>query len=401
MLYKKTYILYFVFFLWIPFVFSQDLILKKESFKNKYIAGEDITLEFTNINEGNYKLYCSFSYGTTLLKPIISNKNLIFKIPINISNKKGIIKWKLINKNVLKTGKIKIVSNSNSSVLETYLGPPSIEAGGKDYTMWVCIPTDNLDNPLEKNSKVVLKTQHLNTLTTDTLKTNNLIAYKEIYSPLKTGSILLSSNIDSLHSKEYDITVLPAIPTNFTINFSRNHTYADGNQITTFFTSIIKDKNNNIVSDGTYVNFIIKNKENVILKTSGLTIKGIATSEILHPNHEDSWSVKAYVAGVAESNVVNVFYKQAVKDFNVIFSKKNREIKVGPVTSFMNQIIPDGLPVKFFIYKNSVLQETVTKTTKDGIVKLYLNKNLFTSDLYAFKIQLAGITKNFTSIKVW
>ena len=60
--------------------------------------------------------------------------------------------------------------------------------------------------------------------------------------------------------KKFDVNIMPSIPTNFTISTHRNHTYADGNQITTFSTSIIKDTLGNTVSDGTYVEFYIRNK---------------------------------------------------------------------------------------------------------------------------------------------
>ena len=56
-----------------------------------------------------------------------------------------------------------------------YLGPPSIEAGGKDFSMLVTIPTDTLDNPLLENTNVAVKRQFLNGKKSATIKVNNLI----------------------------------------------------------------------------------------------------------------------------------------------------------------------------------------------------------------------------------
>ena len=76
-----------------------------------------------------------------------------YRIPLSISNKSGILNWDTLGKKKPLNGQIK--NNSQTQGFrqwKTYLGPPSIEAGGKDYTMLVVIPTDTLDNPLKKRN---------------------------------------------------------------------------------------------------------------------------------------------------------------------------------------------------------------------------------------------------------
>ena len=143
------------------------------------------------------------------------------------------------------------------------------------------------------------------------------------YSETKNGRILISSECLNLNSKEYDVNVVSAILTNFEISAERIHDYADGNQITSFSTSIIKDKQDNIVSDGTFVTFYITNSKGSILKTTGTTTSGVATSKMIHPDYKETWNVKAFVEGIAKSNSITITYKQAVKDFDIVFSEKN------------------------------------------------------------------------------
>ncbi|MFY9243042.1 MAG: hypothetical protein WAO74_08445, partial [Polaribacter sp.] len=243
--------------------------------------------------------------------------------------------------------------------------------------------------------------QFLDAENTTQVFTNNLIAYHRIFSPVKSGRMLLSSKSFELNSKEYDVNIMPAIGTNFNLYSKRNHEYADGNQITQFYTSIILDKNNNVVSDGTFVDFFITNKKGNILKTSGTTINGVAFAKMIHPEWEENWSVKAYINGIAESDILQINYKKVIEDFKVIFSKNNRKITVGPLKSFMNQMIPDGLQVKLSISRNGKVLDEIVKKSIDGFVIFDLNSNIYENNTYDLTITAAGITKTFQSKKLW
>jgi hypothetical protein len=267
--------------------------------------------------------------------------------------------------------------------------------------MLIVIPSDDLDNPLKQNTKVSIQQQFLKSEKNEPIFTKNLIGFKYIYSPLKTGRILLSSETLGLNSKEYDVNIMPAIATSFTIYAKRNHEYADGNQITSFSTSVIKDKNKNIISDGNYVYFFIKNKTGNILKTSGTTISGVATAKIIHPDFDDEWTVKAYIIGMAESNTLEIKYKKVVEDFEVVFMKSNRKLLVGPVKSFMNQLIPDGLQIKLSIYKNKKLLNEIIKRSRDGVVFFELNSSIYKNGDYDLEVSTAKVSKMFQSTKLW
>ena len=372
-----------------------------ETSQTEFEAGSTIELKFSTSRETAPLLYCSSSYGSTLIVPSYNSKILIYKIPISISSKIGVVNWKLIYEDSLISGKFRIGPKKEVSSMETYIGPPSIEAGGTDYTMLVVIPTDSLDNPFPENTLVLAKHQFLNSEESEEIFTKNLISYKNIYCQKESGRILVSSESLGTNSKEFSVTVFPAIPIDFKISATRPHGYADGNQVTTFSTSIIVDKHNNIVSDATYVTFFITNEKGNVLKTSGATINGVATSKMIHPDYETQWSVKAYVDGIAESELIILRYKQVIKDFDVVFSENNRDITVGPLKSFMKQIIPDGLQVKLLIYKNKTLFKTETKTSFEGLVNFNLKRDIYKNDNYTIVVKTAGLEKTFNSKTLW
>ena len=380
---------------------EKDSDIKLITTQTNFEVGSRIVLKFSSQGEIKPLLYCSNSYGSTLISPHNESGTLEYQIPENISIKIGVLNWKLLNDEHSITGKINITPKAEVATMETYIGPPSIESGGADYTMLVVVPTDSLDNPVPTNTLVTAKNQFLDNEETHDIFTKNLIAYRNINSKKETGRMLVSSESLGTNSKEFTINVSAAIPTNFSISATRSHGYADGNQITTFTTSVIKDQHKNIVSDGTFVTFFITNSKGNILKTTGLTLAGVATSKMIHPDYADSWKIKAYVDGMSESNSISLDYVQVIEDFEVTFSENNREITIGPLQSFMQQMIPDGLHVKLNIYKGNTFVTTLTKTSFNGYVHFKLKPAIFDNGIYSFSIETAGLTKEFKSIKLW
>lgn len=366
-----------------------------------YNVGKPIVLKFTASQGEKPLLYCSNSYGSTLVSAIAEEGTLQYIIPENIIKKIGVVNWIVLDKNKSAAGQFNIIPKAEVATMETYIGPPSIEAGGTDYTMLVVIPTDSLDNPVPTNTKVNARFQFLASEENDDIFTNNLIAWRNINSKRESGRMLVSSKSLGINSKEFNINVWAAIPTDFKISAKRPHNYADGNQVTTFNTSVITDKQNNVVSDGTFVTFFITNDHGNILKTTGTTIEGVAHAKIIHPDFKDKWSIKAYVDGMAESDTITLSYQSVIEDFDVAFTNKNREILVGPLQSFMEQMIPDGLHVKLLIYKDNVLIDTIIKTSFNGYVTFNLKPAVYQNDTYSFSVETAGINKTFNNKKLW
>jgi len=365
-------------------------------------AGTPIELEF-KIN-GDYKvqLLCHSSYGISLLDSHKKQGNTIFTIPSHIAKKTGILYYQLLhNKKNIYKGKITIKANTKvTTKIESYIGPPSIIAGGEDYSMLVISPTDFYDNPVKDSTAIEIKHQFLETEKKNTIYSNHFIGWKNLFSYSKSGRLLVASEVNQIQSKEFTVEIFPAQASNFKIDYNRKHKYADGNQIITFKTSIIKDTYGNKVSDGTLVEFIILNKKGVILKTQGTTIDGVAKGKILHPDHSDIWKIKAYITGMATSNQIQLAFNAINTDYKVAFKENNRVILIGPLQSFMNQLIPDGAVVRLKIYTENQLLETKTKTSKDGYVKFNLSKGFYESVVYNFKITVFGIEKEFKNIKI-
>lgn len=377
-------------------VSNQKTVFELATKSKTYVAGNAVEMEFSSTAAiENPQLFIIHSYGKTLLEGTIKKGKYVFKIPENYAKKTGTVSWFLIHGNEkVMNGTFEILANDKTeTIIENYLGPRSILAGGNEFSMLVTVPTDGFDNPKAENTPVTIKYQFLQNITVTDLKTDDFIAWFNIYSPMKSGKLLVSTQCEATVTKEIETEIYSNIATNFTINFARNHEFADGNQITKFTTSIIKDEFGNTVSDGTMVSFIIKTKNNLVLKTFGTTINGVATAKILHPDHPDIYTVKGYITGIAESNSLVIDYKRIISTFNYGFSDQNRTLTVGPIKSFMNQLVPDGIKVVVKVYHDDRLMATLQEDSSKGKVKFTFSKDFYAAKTYRFEISTLGVTQ--------
>jgi len=366
-----------------------------------YTAGNAISISFTTESKtATADLYLIHSYSKIIINAKNENGKLTFKLPLFFTEKTGSVSWHLLSKNSkASTGTFKIIPNNTTTTkIESYLGPRTILTGKQNFTMMVVVPTDGLDNPKEDNTAVIIKDQFQEDITSEQKNTTNFIAWKNIYSRVKSGKMLVSSQCEQTTTKEIETDIYPSIATNFSITYERNHDFADGNQITKLTTSKITDQFGNLVSDGTLVAFYITTATNMVLKTYAATINGIAIAQILHPDHGDTYNIKAFVTGMAESQPIKISYQPLIKSFPYTFSKENREITVGPLKSFMNQIVPNGIKVVLEVFHNNQLVETLQLDSYDGLAKFYLSPSFYKEKEYQFLIHTLGITQK-TEIK--
>ncbi|WP_298155954.1 hypothetical protein [Flavobacterium sp.] len=400
---KKTTYLFFLFCALALLSFGSVLVSGKKpasfhliSRESSFRAGEPVALRFSASPDSEIPmLFIIHSYGKTILEPKKEKDKFVFIFPESYSTKTGTISWFLTTENkTLIQGNVEILPSNKSQVyIENYLGPRSILAGGKEFTMMVTVPSDGFDNPLADNTPVLIKHQFLDNISVTTEKTMNFIAWKDIFSENKSGKLLVSSDCSQTATKEIETEIYPNIATDFTINYARNHAFADGNQITKFTTSIIKDAYGNTVSDGTMVTFNITNANQKNLKTFGTTIGGIATAQLLHPDHQDDYIVKAYVTGIATSNRLRIHYNPLIASFNYDFTNQNRTLQVGPLRSFMGQLVPDGIQVKVVVYHGQKAVATLYEESNKGYASFVLPADIYKEKTYRFKITTLGVTQ--------
>ncbi|MFL9844630.1 hypothetical protein [Flavobacterium rhizosphaerae] len=359
--------------------------------KKTYIAGEPIVFNFKANTQTETSLLLKSSYATLLLSAVKKGDTLTFTAPAFFYRKTGKVIWKLIAENTaIVTGAFEIIPQKQTAQIENYLGPRSMPVGDGHHTMMVAIPEDMYGNPMPDSTATTISNQFLDKIAYYDLPTQDFISWKRLYAPEKSGKMLTSVKCGAMETNETETDVYPAPPEAFTITFSRNHAFADGNQLTTLTTSVLQDKFGNIVTDGTMVYFKMTTKENIKLETFGATVNGIAAGKFLAPDHEDIYNVTAYVTGMAESNSINISYKPVPVDIPYIFNVRERSLKIGRVSSFMGQVVPEGTVVTVKLYDKQKQCGTFTGYTTNGVAAFNLPKKEYALKQYTVIISVLG-----------
>ncbi|MBT8210040.1 MAG: hypothetical protein KJP14_05880 [Eudoraea sp.] len=379
----------------VPPLGSQTLA---KAIKQTHKAGDTIVLTFPAREETAPTLLVNYALGSTVLKGKKSGNEWQYAWPDFLSQKSGFVSWVLLqSKEPLPSGHIVIEPNdARQNLIETYLGPKSIRAGGVDESMLVALPTDPYDNLLPEESSLRITHQLGALKETDTLQIRKGLVWKKLYGSRKAGILLASASYENSQSKELSVQVLPANAENFAISYDRLHAYADGHQLLTLRTSIIKDEFGNPISDGTLVNFVAQNTVGGKLNSMGKTIGGIATAQFLHPENPQTWEIYGHITGIAQSNALQVEFKAAFADFQMAFSKDNRMITLGPVRSFMGQLIPDGMRISMRIQSPAGTVHNLETSTRNGIGQMILAPDVFPAGAYTMELEIGGVFKRIT-----
>ncbi|MAU72282.1 MAG: hypothetical protein CML04_09315 [Pseudozobellia sp.] len=361
-------------------------------------AGDKAVISFEVKGEGKPYLKIDQSMGPVILYPQTSGANLEFQLQPENTRQSGTYTWQLVySEEILQKGTIEVLPKVDEvTKIETYFGPRSIRAGGNDFSMLFVVPTDIYDNPLPDGTQVDINRQMDNVHDSVGIAIKNGYIWHNLYSSDTTGRMLVSAGVGEVSGKELTSMITPSNSVNFSIDYTRVHEYADGNQVVEFFTDIIKDRFGNVVSDGTLVNFRVTDQKAARLQTAGTTLAGVATGRLLHPTEASKWSVTAYVTGESKSNDIELSFRTAVEDYDVQFSEDNRAVQIGPMHGFMEQLTPDGLLITLRLYdEQGKLIDTKKTNSSKGVGAFELQERFYKNGKYKITITTAGINKEF------
>jgi len=362
--------------------------------QKEFVAGEPIQLQFDGAAD-NQLLLIENAWGTIGLRPDTTNTQLTFSLPASISQKSGLNHWILIQeKRKIAKGDFTIFASKElSNAMESYVGPTSIFADNKDKAMIVSLPQDVYGNPLTNGTTIELTEKFKANQESYSVNVQDMIGFDFIGGHRKVGDIFITSTLDNQVSKEFTISVVPTKAADFTITSERQHSFADGNQIVSFKTSVINDRNGNKIADGTLVNFVIEDASGNSYQTYGQTLNGLAVGKMLHPEAPTQWNVKAHISGLSQSNHLELAFDAAVLDYSVHISEDGRAITVGPILSYMKQLVPDGMGIHLEIEDSrGELPYTQKITSRKGIGRFELPQSM-DANQNTVKITVAGIEK--------
>jgi len=332
-------------------------------------AGSKLSIKLPQ-NTPNCQLLLNSSWGTWWL----DLSKYEFNIPDSVMMQSGLLDLSLFyDKNLIAEAQIFIKPLQPFEPLETFLGSKSIIAdGGEHWSMITAIPTDKFINPVYENTPVHFSFKRPNgTFEAYDIPTKHLVSFKKIYSQQKVGKTIISIKAANAAGKEKELLEISGYPRPFNIENDELYLYADARQYFKLKTGIIKDKFENVVSNGTLVSINIKDTDGSNRQLTSYTIGGIARLMVQNPNKAGTMQISANIYGDVESNQLNIKFQETIKDFKISYNKQTEVLKIGPLIGAMGQYIADGAEVEVILNPR---QENLKALVIEGYAKLNLKQ---------------------------
>lgn len=376
-----------------PFTIAMLLLLfslkAQVDYKSSYVAGDEVIITFHENIEGAM-LMVNHSYGATLVSGERSGKDILFKLPTIIAKKSGKLDLKVIVKEqTIWSGSTVIRPDTiGSRTIESYCGPKHLVVAVNDFTMLTSTVLDKNDNPYPASTIVSARALIENSISAQAIESDGLTAYARIYAPQQSGNGAVSAVYNDVSSKEFRLDFYANDPENYTLSHTKQHAYADGNQLIEIKTSEIKDPYGNQLENGTLVYFQFLDSFNRLTSATAATINGIAKIEIPAPNYQTIWQVSSIIPNYAKSNELNIKFERSILELPI--SETPKELVVGPVRSFLGQVAKEGMlvTVKVTSAERSFLFEI---PLKDGFATLNYSSRLVPTGSYQATVELGDL----------
>lgn len=338
---------------------SEQIIAKLESntignyefIPSKINAGEAISIKgnIENINSSTDEitLHVKHALYTKSYSTKITNGSFEIEIPSVDNQTAGIVNTSLVyQEEIIGEEKYFIKPLDAINKMQSFNGPKDLFAGDDDASMNVSIPHDEYDNPLLPPANVNFSKSFEGQIQSEEQKTiEHLVAYQITNSKQTKGKYLIGSKSSDGFSQEQELIIGAAMPQQFNIELISFHPFADARQFIAFKTTILKDQYDNIIADGTLINFVIEEDGFIVGVYQAFTIGGVAVVYIENPSKELSWTVYASLHDQIRSNKVLLSFSKNVNDFDLSWDAEKQTLSIGPVIGILGQLVPDGTEV--------------------------------------------------------
>ncbi len=364
-------------------------------------AGDDLVIYINKWDDKNeYYLIVNNVLGTEVIDIDKYKNENGFKIPSYISQKSGELHLSLyVNHQEAYQKSVYVSPLKAIEFLESYIGPKSILTTTAEPCMLVAMPTDTFNNPMPDGKRIIynmfrptlIKQFHKK-------KIETLISHHTFFATEKTGKTLIGIECDESSSNEKYVDEEPGWAKDISLApITKTNLKADGTHYLSIKTEIIYDKLNNIVFDGTIVTFVIYNEETQVYNQyTGITVDGVAKINLKHPFKKTSFKIYA-ICGRVKSDEIQVNFESGIQNYLVYYDDEQQSIEIGPISGYLNQLVPDGSIIHYKITEKNNLDEYKegTSRTQKGRSSILIEELFLENGKYLIELQISDKTTNF------
>ncbi len=373
---------------------SNDIIFQLEN--NEINAGEEVKASGKILidipHEVKFDLLVSHALYSEVFTCKTNNGLFQFVIPAYSNKIAGEVNlYVLFEGKLIGKDKYFIKPLEGLNKIQIFNGPKELFAEDEDASMIVAIPHDPFGNPLLPPSTVNFRSNFEGKLKEESnAEIKHLTAYKITKSKSKQGKYIIGVNSSEANAQEQELIIGANMPSSFTIELLSFYPFADSRQNIHIKTDVIKDNLGNIVADGTMINFIIKQNEELYGVYQSYTIGGIANIYIQNPNNATVWQITGGLYDNIISNEITLNFSKNINDFKLHWNHDKKILNVGPVIGDLGQFVPDGSEVRISSI-NHGLEDFVY--LENGIINYKLNFEWIAKDPKQLEVLIGGLQK--------
>lgn len=346
----------------------------------------------TDSDTPTYRLVWHGTFAPHILPFTTTETAQLFTIPAALSQKAGIVDLDFYSKDqLIGRRQFYIAAGEATGVIESYIGPKTVNLDTLQPILSVDIARDALRNPIESGSPVAYSILFPQTDKPIAAKarTENLVSYLLIEPTAKTGKIVVGARTGQARSNEQEARIEAGVSTDFQLRIVEQPPFADGHQQTIVAATDLRDRLGNPVADGTLVAFRMTAPDRIADYTAAV-VNGRATLAFLNPDRAETITVEARVAGGGKSRPLDLTYKTTIAELPVVYERN--KLEVGPVSSRLGHLFTSGKTVAFYFPIN---RRTIERPLINGRASLDLLSDVdfdATEETVAI-IRLAGLER--------
>lgn len=295
------------------------------------------------------------SYGARVYRATFARGAAAFVVPGEDTRQSGLVTLIATAGAARGEASLTISPRPPADPVTPQVGPRAVAADGQHWSMVAAIPFDDYGNPVAEGTPVEFRALHPDgTLERTTVAVSHLVAWQRVTSRTRAGRATVSVEAAGAHGPDATFEEIPGWPGAFGITASPAGVPADGRQLVTLRTDVIRDAFGNPMTDGTLVTFVVDTPGALPRFIPAYTIDGAAEAQFQAPEAPGEVMARATLFGVESRPLTLTFAPgPAVGTFPVAVQVNARDglvaIDAGPLLGPIGQFVPDGTPVRFRI----------------------------------------------------
>ncbi len=365
------------------------------------VAGQPLRVELgpAEIADGTeFTLMMTHTFGVRFYDVSFHNSSATILIPGRDTIRSGYTTFTLVDNDYTGEADTIIIADAPIEPIVPLVGPDTIVANGQEWAIAAVLPYDQFLNPVNPGTEVSVRVRHPADVSREsTMQVENLVAWQRVYSATKVGRTTVTMNVENRYGPEGQFWQIPDWPQPFTLQVHPELLVADGRQLVTLSTSELRDQYDNVIPDGTAVQFnVVDTATREERRLSAFTVNGWAEVILQSPSAPQTLAVTATVYSVQSEPMLVAFAPQVQQNYPIEIQYATDDafgFSVGPILGEMQQFVPDGSLATLLITQDGEIFTDMQAQVAEGYAHFEVRRDTLGIGRHQAQVAVGGVTQ--------